>query len=65
MSSIMNLGVLTAAYLLPFYIDGSGNLICLVFVYRARSPGLQRTGELRACGQNAVYSTSGPAAREK
>lgn len=30
-----------------------------------RSPGLQRRGELRACGQNAVYATSGPAAQEK
>lgn len=36
-----------------------------VFCLSTRSPGLQRTWELRACGQNVVYSTSGPAAWEK
>lgn len=59
------LGVLIATYFPPFYLDVSVSSICLVCVYGARSPGLQRTGKLRACGQNAVYSISGPAAREK
>lgn len=50
---IMNPGVPTATRPLPFHLDAPVNssVWCLFIV---RSPGLQRSGELRACGENAV-----------